>query len=327
MMSEIAAVTGASGLIGRHLVDLLLEQDLPIRILTRDPQKVEASWENKVEIWQGDITDPDSLAGFAAGASTIYHLAGVIFEPELLTSVNETGTKNLLEECARHPIKRFVHLSSVGVIGSSQEKIIDEEAACHPQNDYERSKLRGEQLVMQYAQEQNLPVTIMRPTIVFGPGREKEKDSFASWMGAIQSERYRYIGQGQYMANYVFARDVAAACLHVTEREQAVGEIYIVNDPTLLRDFVQIAADLMDVPQPATIPLWIANSIAGVSALMGKLLKMSLPLTPARVKALTSETMYSDHKLRENLGFEPPTGVEQGLQQTIRWYQEQGTLQ
>lgn len=326
-MSEIAAVTGATGLIGRHLVDQLLEQDKAVRILTRTPQKAEELWQNNVEIWKGDITDPASLAGFATDASTIYHLAGTIFEPQLLTPVNETGTKNLLRECLNYPIKRFVHLSSVGVIGTGQEKIIDEKTACHPQNDYERSKLRGEELVMQYAQEHKLPVTIMRPTIVFGPGRERDKDSFASWMQAIQNGRYRYIGHGKYAANYVYARDVAEACSFVAEHEQAVGEVYIVNDPYPLRDFVQIAADLMEAPQPSTIPLGIANFIAGVSAVMGKLLKMSLPLTPARVKALTSETTYSDQKLRRDLGFKPSTGIEQGLIQTIHWYQDQGTLQ
>lgn len=323
---DLAAVTGATGLIGRQLVNLLLTEGFSVRALTRRPDQARDLWDDQIEIFKGDLTDPQSIRGFTEGVAVVYHLAGSISEPEMFTPVNELGTKNLLHECMDQPIKRFVHLSSVGVIGTTQEKIVDEKTSCQPQNDYERSKLQGEQLVLQFFREQSLPVTIMRPTIVFGPGRDKESDSFASWMQAIKSGRYRYIGNGQYVANYIFARDVAAACIYVTQFEEAVGEIYIVSDPSPLREFVQAAADLMDAPAPPTIPLWIAKGFAGLSAVLGNLLHISLPLTPARLKALTNETTYSTQKIRQTLRFEPPTGYKKGLVETIRWYRQQATL-
>ena len=325
-MNETAAVTGGTGFIGRYLIDLLLADGFGVRVLTRNPERAKTIWDDRVQIWPGDVTDPNSLVGFAGGTSIIFNLAGTIFEDDSLTAVNENGTLNLLKECMTHPLQRFVHLSSVGVIGSSQHKIIDEETVCNPVNAYERSKLRGEELVMEFFHAHGLPVTVMRPTIVFGIGRSREKDSFASWMQTIQSGRFRYIGRGDYSANYIYAEDVAAACVQVSRSDQALGEIFIVADPCPLREFVQAAAEFMGAAQPATLPLWIAQAAASASSILEKSMKKSLPLTASRVQALTSDTIYSAQKLQKNVGFVPAVGYREGLSRTIHWYKAQGIV-
>lgn len=325
-MDHFVAVTGGTGFIGRYLIDLLLTDGFKVRALTRNPSKAKALWNGRVEIWHGDVTKPDSLSGFPEGVSIVYNLAGTIFDNTKLTDVNETGTLNLLTECIKHPIERFVHLSSVGVIGSSQHKMVDEKTTCDPVNAYERSKLHGEELVMGFFHDHRTPVTILRPTIVFGIGRKREQDSFASWMQAIQAGRFRFIGHGEYIANYIYAEDVAAACIHVTKHERALGEIYIVADSCPLHDFVQKAADLLKAPPPSTIPLWIAQVAASGSSILEKTIGMTLPLTRTRVQALTSTTTFSSQKLYQTLGFEPKVGYQEGLKQVIRWYQAQGVI-
>ena len=145
-------------------------------------------------------------------------------------------------------------------------------------------------------------------------------------MQSIQSGRFRYIGHGQYIANYIYAEDVAAACIHVTRFKQAEGKTYIVSDSCPLREFVETAASFIEAPSPTTVPLWIAQLIASGSTVLEKITDLSLPLTQSRVQALTNLTEYSSAKLRQNLGFHPAVGYKEGLNRTIRWYKEQSIV-
>ena len=145
-MNESVAVTGGTGFIGRYLIDSLLKVGFSVRVLTRNPDAAKILWGDRVEIWHGDVTVPNSLAGLMSNVSVVYNLAGTIFESESFTVINEIGTTNLLKECIGQPIKRFVHLSSVGVIGPHKRTIIDENTECNPSNEYEHSKLQANEL-------------------------------------------------------------------------------------------------------------------------------------------------------------------------------------
>ena len=325
-MNKIVAVTGGTGLIGRYLINSLLADGLSVRVLTRNPDTAMMLWGDRAEIWPGDVTIANSLNGFTSNVSIVYNLAGAYFESDKVRLVNENGTINLLNLCVGQSIERFVHLSSVGVYGPSHASIINENTECNPSNDYEKSEHYGELAAIDYWYQREIPITILRPTIVFGAGRNQEKDSFASWMQAIQSGRYRFFGNGEYIANYIYAEDVAEACIHITKFDQAIGEIYIVSDSCFLREFVGTAADLMNVHSLATIPLWIAKSAASASSILEKISALSLPLTKSRLQALTNTTKYSSHKLHRTLGYQPMIGYREGLNRTIEWYKEQGTL-
>jgi len=323
----IIAVTGGTGFIGRHLVAGLVECGAQIRVLTRRPEMVRQLWpKGDVEPWLGDLIVPETLRGFVSNVQIIYHLAGEIRDPNRFHIVNVMGTKNLLEACYDQKLTRFVYLSSAGVIGASGAGVVNESTPCHPKNAYERSKYAGEQMVLTAFTKFQLPITVIRPTIVFGEGSNRDRDSLVAWLAAIQRGWFRFLGAGDAVANYIYVRDVVKASLLLAEDEKAIGEVYIVSDSCSLRDFVGAAAELLGVGMPGNMPAWIAYALAMGFEGIGRLFQIPVPLTLSRVRALTTQVVYSSEKLRREIGFSPAVGWREGLRRTIEWYRRNKLL-
>ena len=323
----ITAVTGGTGFIGRHLVNSLIKQDIHIRLLTRRPDIPQQLWpKGEIEPWAGDLTVPETLRGFADKARVVFHLAGEIRDATTFNAVNAMGTKNLLATCQGTKLERFVHLSSTGVMGASGTGFVDESTSCHPKNEYEKSKYAAEQIVWNAFKEFHIPVTIIRPTIVFGEGPNKGRDSLAQWLYAIQKGWFRFIGTSEVVANYVYVADVIQACLLVAKNDKSMGEVYIVSDSCSLRDFVGAATEFMGVKMPGSLPRWLAYILSVGFELLAKVSPFSPPLTINRVRALTSQVQYSSDKIRKELGFSPTVGWREGLHRTIEWYRKNKLL-
>jgi nucleoside-diphosphate-sugar epimerase len=323
----LAAVTGGTGFIGRHLVTSLVEQGVRVRVLTRRPEILRQLWpQGDVEPWVGDLTMPETLRGFATDTRVVYHLAGEARDSDYFNVVNVAGTKNLLAACYDQKLKRFVHLSSTGVIGASGAGVIDECTPCHPRSAYERSKYAGEQMVLALSKKFHIPGTVIRPPNVFGEERPQNGDLWLAWLTAIQKGWFRFVGTGDSVANYIYVGDLVRACLLVPESDKAAGEVYIVSDSCSLRDFVGAAAQFLGVEMPGHLPTWLAYTLAAGFEVAGKLAHFSPPLTVSRVRALTNRSMYNSNKLREELGFKPAVGWREGLRRTVEWYKRNKLL-
>lgn len=323
----ITAVTGGTGFIGRHLVNSLIKQDIHIRLLTRRPDIPQQLWpKGEIEAWAGDLTVPETLRGFADKARVVFHLAGEIRDAVAFNSVNAMGTQNLLATCQGTKLERFVHLSSTGVMGARGTGLVDESAPCHPKNEYEKSKYAAEQIVWKASKNFHIPVTIIRPTIVFGEGPNNDRDSLARWLYAILKDRFRFIGTGDAVANYVYVEDVIQACLLVAKNDKGKSEVFIVSDSCSLRAFVSAAVEFLGVKMPGHLPTWLAYILAGGFEIAGKATHFSPPLTLSRVRALTNQVEYRNDKLRKELGFSPIFGWREGLHRTIEWYRRNNVL-
>lgn len=323
----LAAVTGGTGFIGRHLVTSLVKHNARVRVLTRRPEIVGRFWpKGDVEPWAGDLTVPKTLRGFVNNARVVYHLAGEARDTDCFDVVNVAGTRNLLEACYDQKLTRFVHLSSTGVIGARFAGVVDECTPCHPRGAYERSKYAGEQMVLALSKKSQVPATVIRPPNVFGEGRPQNGDLWLAWLRAIQKGRFRFFGTRDSVANYVYVGDVVRACLLVASSEKATGKIYIVSDSCPLRNFVGAAAEFLGVGMPGTLPIWFGYAAAAAFEITGKLASFSPPLTVSRVRALANRWMYSSKKLREELGYEPDVGWREGLRRTVEWYKRNKLL-
>lgn len=323
----LVGITGGTGFIGRRLVASLVEQGARVRVLTRRVERVRRLLPRRlVEPWVGDLIRPETLRGFARDTEVVYHLAGENRDAGRFNIVNVTGTQNLLAVCHDQNLRKFVHLSSTGVIGASGTGLVDESAPCHPRNAYERSKYAGEQMALAAFERYQIPVTVIRPPNVFGEGRIQNGDIWLAWITAIQKGRFRFFGTGDSVANYIYVEDVVSACLLVAGSGKASGEVYIVSDPCSLRSFVGAAAEFLNVSTPGNLPIWLGYAAAIVFEGAGRLGHFSPPLTVSRVRALTNKLLYSSAKLREELGFRPPVGWREGLHRTLEWYKQNGLL-
>jgi len=182
MMNTIV-VLGASGYIGQRLVAELVDAgNARVRVLSRSRQRDLAAnaFPVGVDIVEGDLLDPDSLATLCEPDCTVIHLAYLWGAGE---EQNLTTIRNLTKACKAAKVKRLIHLSTAMVTGRTRQDQITEAEACRPLTEYATTKLKIEQAVIN-AGDGSFDIAILRPTAVFGPGSENLKNSRKTWLPA-----------------------------------------------------------------------------------------------------------------------------------------------
>jgi nucleoside-diphosphate-sugar epimerase len=318
-------VTGATGFIGRHLVERLIELGADVEIVTRNKSKVPKSWCDKILILEADLRDPNIT--FTKRPHIVFHLASEFRDSKNIWDINVKGTRNLITACVNFGVKKFVYLSSVGVMGANVPGIFDESNQCKPRNNYERSKLKSEQLVLKANNDHGFAVSILRPSIVYGPGKMSSNDSFCSLIQFIQGGKFRYIGSDKSTYNIVYVDDVVTALLYlVLYNGENNNHIFIINDPLEWGDFVRFVQSLLHLDSKVNS---VPKPLAFLAALLsegGKVAGVKLPFSITRYKALTSKTVFSSERIKKELGFKFPYGNEIGIKKTIDFYRNNNLL-
>jgi nucleoside-diphosphate-sugar epimerase len=323
-------VTGATGFLGSALVTELVKRQQPVHILVRDEKKARQQFGDAVTISPGDVTDEVQVQRAVAGATTIYHLAGRLYHPsipaEVYRQTHVEGTRALLSACqGQTQLRRIVYVSTTGVYGVTGETPAAEEASFAPTNPYEATKLEGEQLALKAYQEQGLPVTVVRPGLVYGPGDLHLLGFFVS----INKGLFRVIDGGKAFLHPVYIDDLIAALLLCAERSHAPGRSYNIGGerPVTVRELATAIAHALGRELPAgSIPLWLANLASDIFAVMPGMKGEHAPLTRSRVKFLTSSRIYDISRARFELGYAPKVGLEAGMKLTAAWYYKQHYL-
>lgn len=321
-----ALVTGATGFIGGKLVRALQREGYAVRALVRDARR--AAGLDGVELFEGDLLEPDSLAGIERDVDTVVHCASLLgkwgTDRALLYDVNVRGTVELLARFREVRLRRFVHLSAGGVTGPLKQRSVDETYACRPATAYERTKFLAEQEVLDQSKRTGIPATVVRPTFTYGPGDPHKIALFR----AVQRGRYVFIAGGESVNHPVFVDDVIRGILLAIERGR-VGEVYIIGGerPVTKREFVWSIADALGVQRPGwSVPKWFAVIAAWKLEILGWLLRFEPILTRSRVMMMADNFGYSIAKAREELGYAPRVGLREGIETTVRSYAEAGLL-
>ena len=323
-------VTGATGFLGGALVTELVKRQQAVRILARDEKRARQQFGEAVTIIPGDITDAVQVQQVVDGATTIYHLAGRLYHPsipaELYRQTHVEGTRTLLKACqGQTRLRRIVHASTTGVHGITGEVPTAEDAPFAPTNPYEATKLEGELLALKAYQEQGLPVTVVRPGLVYGPGDLHLLGFFVS----IKKGLFHVIDGGKALLHPVYIDDLVAALLLCGERPQAPGRSYSIAGecPVTVRELALAIAHALDRELPAgSIPLWLANLASDIFAVMPGMKGEHAPLTRSRVKFLTNSRIYDISRAKSELGYAPKVNLEEGMKLTAAWYYKHGYL-
>jgi nucleoside-diphosphate-sugar epimerase len=317
-------VTGATGFLGSALVTELVKQKQPVRLLVRDEKQARQQFGDAVSISHGQITDAVRVQRAVDGASIIYHLAGRLYHPsvpaELYRQVHVEGTRILLRACQRQPqVQRIVHVSTTGVFGVTGEIPAAEDAPFAPTNPYEATKLQGEQLALKAYQEHGLPVTVLRPGLVYGPGDLHLLGFFV----ALRKGLFRVIAGGNALLHPVYIDDLVAALLLCVEPLLAIGRSYNIagERPVTVRELATAIAQAQGKELPTgSMPLWLANLASALFTVMPGTRGEHAPLTRSRVQFLTHSRLYDISRARSELGYSPEIGLEEGMKLTAAWY-------
>ncbi|GHO73387.1 oxidoreductase [Ktedonobacter sp. SOSP1-85] len=323
-------VTGATGFLGSALVVELIKRQQKVRVLVRDSRKAREQFGEKVEIISGDITNARQVQLAVGGVDTLYHLAGRLYHPAtpaaLYYQTHVEGTRTLLNACqSQSSLRKIVHVSTTGVHGVTGPTPAAEDAPLAPTNPYERTKLEGEQLALKVFQEQGLPVSVVRPGLVYGPGDLHLLGFFRT----IQKGFFRVIAGGKSCLHPVYIDDMVSAFLLSAESEKSLGQAYNIagNQVVSMHQLATAIAKSMDRNLPGgSIPLWLARLASDIFAITPGLQGEKAPLTRSRVEFLTNSRVYDISRARAELGYSPRVELEEGLKQTAAWYEKHGLL-
>jgi len=322
-------VTGGAGFTGSHLIQRLIADGYEVRSLVRDPRKLPENGEQQVEVVVGDIRDPETCVQAVAGCDTIYHIAASFrsgrASAEELTETNADGTRNMLDAAEQAGVRRFVHCSTIGVLGHIESPPASEETPYNPCDDYQYSKMLGEKIVLDYARSGRVPATVVRPASIYGEGDLRLLKLFKS----IKNGMFVMIGTGEPHFHMVHVDDLATGFMLAAASEHAVGEVYIIagehsislNELTCL-----IAEEVGSFAPRLRVPYAPVYALSAAVEDVCKLVNIDPPLYRRRVDFFHHNRSFEIDKAREHLGYVPRVSVEAGVRRTAHWYLEQGLL-
>jgi nucleoside-diphosphate-sugar epimerase len=322
-----ALVTGAAGLLGSHVVDLLLEGGERPRVLVRPGDSLNGPGE-RVDVRWGDITDPNAVESAVDNVDRVFHCAARTgaWGPEAdYERTNVGGLKALLEAALAAGVGRVVHVSSITVHGNDLGGEADETAPFRSEsNPYSRSKIEGERVVQSFVRERGAPVVTVRPGWIYGP---RDAASFGRLAKAIEQGRMFVIGSGRNHLPLVHVRDAARGLLLAASADDADGEAFLlVSDERVTQsEYLEaIAAELGAAPPRRRIPYRLALAVGAAAEAAVKVSggKRPPPLSRYGFQLLGGENRFDIGKARDVLGFEPQVDLADGVRESVAWYRQ-----
>ena len=327
-------VTGATGFVGGHLLPALLSRGYDVTCLVRSEEKanrVKDNWPG-VNTVIGDVTDAGSLKkivpeeyDYVIHLAAMGHVASTSEEDYIkFTSINEGGTRNLIEAFRRDPnLKRFVHISSSAAMGFNPSiPVLNEETPPNPVTPYQKSKRNSEMISLQAAKE-GVPTVIVRPCMIYGPGGYGEFYKFASLMS---KGLFPKVGMGKNLTPLVHVEDVVSGLICAMEKGRP-GQIYIIASETSiemdqLRSYIVRS---LGVKKPYIyVPGWMALTGAKVLEKLCTVLKKEPIVSSQNIRSTIADRTFDITKAKRELGYSPKVSFEAGIKETIDWFRQQG---
>ncbi len=321
-------VTGATGFLGHNLIPLLVEHGHRVRALVRPTSDYSFLRQSNVELAFGDTRDPGAVERAVADCTAVVHAAGKFRfwgKYDDFCGINVEGTHNVLEAARKAGVQRLVHISTIAVVGSpTPGTLITENTLCQPADDYQRSKLDGESLVLRYWADYGLPALVLRPGAFYGPwGRYAFNRLF--FEDPLKGLPLR-VHHGRHITFPIYVPDLC----RTIERSLTAGrpgEIYNVCGPCLTHSQVNaIVGRLAGVRAWLDAPGWGMIALATLWTALSRMTGRE-PYYPINMAPyvfcdwnVSSEKACAELNLR-------PVPFEEGARATLEWYWAQGIFE
>lgn len=253
-------ITGATGFIGSHLVKRLLDSHHQLICFTRKiTPACEQLGKQGVTFVTGDITDKESILQGMKSCDMVIHLAGIytFWEPDnnIYANTNIKGTRNVMECAFENKVSKVVHVSTVGIYGKPDETPFIEETKPGPVRycEYFRTKYEGEKIVWDMFKTKNLPVVVVYPAAVLGPGDNK---ATGQYLKMLIKKRLPATVFNKSCLTFVHVKDVAEIITRAAEKKDNIGEKYIAGKHrlsfgelnTLVHEITGVRLPLLKLP-------------------------------------------------------------------------------
>lgn len=262
-------VTGATGLVGFHVVDALARRGRRARALVRSEEKGRRILGNRAELAVGDVTDPASLAAAMTGVDVVYHAAGHpeqwMRDPSIFDRVNVGGTENVVRACLDAGVRRLVYTSTIDVFEAAHGARFDESVlATAPKGTaYERSKQEADRVVVRALENDGLDAVFIHPAAVYGPGPAQSRGVNDFVLDLSKGKVPAVLPGGMPV---VFAADVGEAEVRAAERAEKGARFIVSERFVTLRELAEHACRALDLKRvPPVVPLFVAHAMSFVT--------------------------------------------------------------
>ena len=324
-----ALVTGATGFIGSHLVEALVQQGARVRCLVRTKNHLGWVKDFPVEFVVGNCQEKNSLKQAVQDVDQVFHLAGAITAVKEKTyfEVNGLGTENLVQACIENNprLKKFIYISSQAAAGPSRNAGGKKESdPCQPVSPYGKSKLLGEELALSHSHE--LPLLILRPCAVYGP-RDK---GFYTLCKCLSRRINPVLADHDQHISMCHVQDIVRAIVLSAETRTESGEIFFLSDGHDYRmaEIGDIFAQTMAI-SPLNIPLpkQMLFGMAFVAEFFSRVTGKPFIMSRGKVEEMIQNNWLCDiTKARTVLGYEPRISLARGAELTVAWYKKENWL-
>ncbi len=330
-MSRLAVVTGSTGFLGKRFIKTLAAEDVQIRCLVRETSDVDAmlaeipkAHQPKIQIVRGDLNDTAFLEQNFQNSDIVYHLAAALGGSTSTLFLNTViPTRQLIDVASRCQVGRFVLISSMGVYGTEQVRrwgTITEETAVDPnpelRDPYTFSKVRQEWVAREAYEKQGLPLVVIRPGVIYGPGR----NILTSRVGLSLGPLLIRMG-GRHQLPYTYVDNCADAIKQAGLVPNIEGQVFNVIDDNLPTGGKLIQAVKRSGKKVRSV--WVPGiTIAPLSSIYHWYARWSegqLPEVITRYKsnAIWKPLKYSNAKAKHSLKWQPIISTEDAIQRTI----------
>ena len=329
MNSSTAFVTGGTGFIGSHLVERLLSRGYKVRCLIRNDKKKGYLENLPVEFFVGDLFSTTMLEKGISGVDYVYHVAGVVGSrnKEGFYRQNRDGTKNVVEITSRvnSHLKKFIFVSSGAAVGpANASSMVNETTPYHPITTYGKSKMEAELEVLKF--KNSLPMTIVRPTAVYGPRDPATFDYF----NTINKGLEPLVGFKDKLVSLVHSTDLVSGIVLAGESDISAGQTYFLGSDRAYtwREIGDTTKQVMGknafrVRLPEPLVYAVAVSAGFFSSFSEK---------PSVLNFEKGRDMVQDYwtfdstKAKHDLGYHPAITLPVGIKETVEWYRKNGWM-
>jgi nucleoside-diphosphate-sugar epimerase len=308
------AITGASGFIGKLLVEKHLTVGDEVHFLSRNNNSI-FPVNYKLYHHIGDLSSSETLKDFLKDIDILYHCAAEIGDESKMDDTNVLGTKNLLE-AAKNNVEHWVQLSSVGVYGPIYEGVITENHKYNPINKYERTKLQSDILLMERALNCNISFTVIRPSNVIG--KSMKSQSLFQLISTVDRGMFFFIGREGASANYIPIENLIESLYLAATHPNAKNQVYNISNWVPIETFISYISKVLGKSRPKVrISKVLAKKLGRITSLFSK-----NQLTLPRIEALSNRAIYSNQKIETELGYKPIITAKEAVKNLVVHYQK-----
>lgn len=327
--SNTVLVTGGTGFTGTYLLKALARTGCSLRVIARESSDRSAFESMDIDWHIGDVYNADVVERAMHGVNYVFHVAAAYrdakIDDDVYFKVHVESTRLLAQAAIKCPsLIRFVHVSTVGVLGHIDSPPADEKTPYNPGDVYQSTKAEAEQYILDIADQNNVPVTVVRPAAIYGPGDRRLLKLFK----IAKLPVIPLIGYSRGLYHLIHVEDLVRFLMFVAVSPEAEGRVFICGseNPSSIKGMISEIADFLGrTARFVRIPAWPVFLLGDLCELVCKPFNIEPPIYRRRIAFFTKDRAFSTDQMR-SIGFKPRISDHDGLRNLCQWYQDQGWL-